>query len=156
MMLVVQPRDVLVSWLCKRVGYVPTPHMTCIGLTDRAIIRAVVGYDHFTGKACQMHVAGIGTNWMTRDLLFAAFDYPFRELGLNAVLGFVDGSNKDAINLNLRLGFKEVHRVVDGHPDGDLIIFEMKKADCKWLSLRSRVKWARNLQDSPETTVQTP
>jgi L-amino acid N-acyltransferase YncA len=118
--------------------------MTCIGQVENGILRAVVGYDHFTGKSCQMHVAGTGKTWMTRELLFAVFDYPFRELGLNVVLGIVDSSNADGLAFNRRIGFREVHRVVNGHPDGDLVIFEMQKADCRWLSLRSRLKWERS------------
>jgi RimJ/RimL family protein N-acetyltransferase len=80
-----------------------------------------------------MHLAGTGKRWMDRELLFAAFDYPFNQLELNVVLGLVDSSNEDAINLNTKLGFRTAHRIVDGHPDGDLILFEMRREDCKWL-----------------------
>lgn len=113
--------------------------MTCIGRVEHGTLRAVVGYDHFTGKCCQMHIAGTGKLWMTRELLFAAFDYPFRELNLNVVLGVTDSSNKEAIRLNTKLGFRRAHVVCGGHPDGDLIIFEMQRADCRWLSLGSRL-----------------
>lgn len=138
-MIVTQPRAQLVEWLCERIGYVPTPNMTCIGQVTRGTLRAVVGYDHFTGKCCQMHIAGTGRTWMTRELLYAAFDYPFRELGFNVVLGIVDSGNPEGLEFNRRIGFREVHRVVNGHPDGDLVIFEMQKADCRWLSLGSRL-----------------
>lgn len=148
-MIVSQPRDILQSWLCKRIGYVPTPNMTCMGQVTDATLRAVVGYDHFTGKSCQIHIAGTGKNWMTPDLLFAAFDYPFRQLDLNALLGIVDSANQDAINLNLKLGFRIVHTVQGGHPDGDLVIFEMQRTECRWLKLRSRKKWQRNLAMQP-------
>lgn len=150
-MIVTGPRDILISWLCSRIGYVPTPHMTCIASVEKNEIKAVVGYDMFSGKSCQMHIAGTGKLWMTRELLYAAFDYPFRQLDYSVVLGVTDSSNADAIHLNNRLGFTEFYRVQHGHPSGDLVMFEMRKPDCKWLL--GGKKWQRNQQSHPADSM---
>lgn len=96
----------------------------------------VVGYNGFCGKTCQMHMAGDG-NWVNREFLFAAFDYPFNQLKLNMVLGPVAGDNARALKLDAHLGFKEVARVKDGWDDGvDLIVLGLKREDCRWHNRR--------------------
>lgn len=127
-------QDLLASWLCKRIGLVPTPHIRCIGrlASDGSGILAVVGFDGWNGASCEMHVAGEG-NWINRALLHAAFDYPFNVVGCNMVLGRVPSGNEQAKRLNLHLGFKIEHEIVGAHPDGSLFIMSMRRAECRWL-----------------------
>jgi RimJ/RimL family protein N-acetyltransferase len=92
-------------------------------------------------NACQMHIAAVSeVNWMSRDLLWAAFDYPFNKLGVKVILGQICGSNEDALRLNRHLGFKVVAEIPDAHMDGDLVIMAMRKEDCRWLNIKSSLK----------------
>jgi hypothetical protein len=92
-------------------------------------------------KACQMHIAAVSeVNWMNRDLLWAAFDYPFNKLGVSVILGQICGSNEDALKLNRHLGFKVVAEIADAHMDGDLVIMAMKREDCRWLDISCSLK----------------
>jgi hypothetical protein len=117
----------------------PLPEETvCIGQEIDGNLVAVVGYCSFMPNACQMHIAAVDeVNWMSRDLLWAAFDYPFNVLGVKVILGQICGSNEDALKLNRHLGFKVVAEIPDAHMDGDLVIMAMRKEDCRWLNIRS-------------------
>ena len=121
------------DWLVRMMNH-PLPEETvCIGQEIDGNLVAVVGYCSFMPKACQMHIAAVDeVNWMSRDLLWAAFDYPFNKLGVSVILGQVCGSNESALKLNRHLGFKDVATIPDAHNDGDLVILEMRPEYCKW------------------------
>jgi hypothetical protein len=125
------------DWLVRMMNH-PLPEETvCIGQEVDGILAAVVGYCSFMPNACQMHIAAVDeVNWMSRDLLWAAFDYPFNVLGVKVILGQICGSNEDALRLNRHLGFKVVAEIPDAHMDGDLVIMAMKKEECRFLNIR--------------------
>jgi hypothetical protein len=123
----------MASWLCRRVGLTPTPAIQCIGRLDaKGHLMGVVGYDGFNGASVQMHVAGEG-NWISRELLWVAFDYPFNVMECNVVLGLIPSGNKDALKLNEHLGFQIDTVIPHAHPDGALIVMAMYRQGCKWL-----------------------
>jgi hypothetical protein len=129
------------DWLVRMMNH-PLPEETvCIGQELGGNLVAVVGYCSFMPKACQMHIAAVSeVNWMNRDLLWAAFDYPFNKLGVSVILGQICGSNEDALKLNRHLGFKVVAEIADAHMDGDLVIMAMKREDCRWLDISCSLK----------------
>jgi RimJ/RimL family protein N-acetyltransferase len=107
--------------------------MKAIGRYKDGEIICAVGYDGFNGASCQMHVSGTG-NWINKEILRAAFDYPFNTCGLNMVLGLIPSGNTEAIRLNKHLGFAILHRIGGAHPDGELIIMGMYKSQCRWIN----------------------
>ena len=125
------------DWLVRLMNH-PLPEETvCIGQEVDGNLVAVVGYCSFMPNACQMHIGALDeTNWMSRDLLWAAFDYPFNKLGVKVILGQICGDNADALRLNRHLGFKVVAEIPDAHMDGDLVIMAMRKEDCRWLDIQ--------------------
>lgn len=131
-------QDLLASWLCQRIGLIPTPHLRCMGRlsSDGSRILAVIGFDGWNGSSVQMHVAGEG-NWINRPLLYAAFHYPFVVCDCKMVLGLVPSGNKKALRLNQHLGFKTEHEIVGAHPDGSLIIMSMRREECRWINGRT-------------------
>ena len=132
-MIQTQHQDVLARWLCEKIGYMPTPHIRCIGnVTKDGKILGVVGFDSWNGASCQMHVAGEG-NWVTRELIRATFDYVFNVARLNVVLGLVPSSNAKALRFDRHVGFTEVARIKGGTPDGDLVILELRRENCRYL-----------------------
>lgn len=124
------------DWLVRLMNY-PLPEETvCIGQEIDGVLAAVVGFCSFMPNACQMHIAAVDeVNWMSRDLLWAAFDYPFNVLGVKVILGQICASNEDALRLNRHLGFKVVAEIPDAHMDGDLVIMAMRREDCRWLDI---------------------
>lgn len=93
----------------------------------------VVGYNGFCGKICAMHIAGEG-NWISREFIKAAFDYPFNQLGMKAIIAPVAADNAKALRLDQHFGFKEIHRVPDAWADGvDLVFLQLNREDCRYL-----------------------
>lgn len=129
-------QDILASWLCKVIGYVPSPNIRCIGQVDgEGNIVGVVGFDGYNGASVMMHVAGKG-NWCTRSMLYATFHYAFERLRCKMVIGLVPSGNLSAINFNLRIGFKLINDLQDAHPDGSLLLMTMRREECRWLEAR--------------------
>jgi RimJ/RimL family protein N-acetyltransferase len=85
-----------------------------------------------------MHTAGFATRWATRDFLWALFDYPFNQLGCKKVFGQVPESNKRALEIDLKLGFKVVARIKDVFPDGACLVLALARKDCRWLNYKPR------------------
>lgn len=126
-------QEILARWLCEKIGYMPTPYIRCIGnVTKEGKILGVVGFDSWNGASCQMHIAGEG-NWLTRELLHATFDYVFNVADLNVVLGFVPSTNTKALRFDKHVGFVEVSRIKDGTPEGDMVILELRRENCRYL-----------------------
>ena len=124
----------LARWLCERIELAPTSHFVVIGNVDPNTheIRGVVGYDGWNGAACEMHMAG-SPGWITRELIWAAFDYPFNQAKCNVVIAKVPSGNTQALDIDRRLGFKTACILDGAHPDGALHILTMQKSDCRWL-----------------------
>lgn len=114
-----------------------------IGLVDfddeerTATMVAACWYESWNGANINMHVAALpGRRWMTRDFLFAVFDYPFRVCNVKRITGLVPSHNYDARRFDEHIGFKLEATLKDAAPDGDLLVYAMFKQDCKWLNLR--------------------
>lgn len=110
----------------------------CIGNVIDGELKAVVAYCNFQGKSCQTHICSIGSNWMTRDFLWAIFDYPFKKLGLKVILAVISGTNEKSLKLSRHLGFEDIAKIADAHEDGDMVIMTMRPPQCRWLNLGVR------------------
>lgn len=108
-----------------------------IGQEKDGNLVAVVAFTNFIENACAMHIASVGENWMSRDLLWACFDYPFIKLEKKVILATLEASNEEAVRLNRHLGFQIEAVIKDAHENGDLMIMSMRKEDCKWLAIKS-------------------
>jgi hypothetical protein len=102
-------------------------------------IEWVIGYTAFIGKTCQMHMVNLKGGYTPKGLLFGAFDYPFNFLSLEKVFGIVNSFNTKAMEYDKKLGFTEAIRFPGMHCDGgDLVVFEMNKAECRWVKERKK------------------
>jgi RimJ/RimL family protein N-acetyltransferase len=106
-----------------------------IGLEDETgQIIAGVKYDNWNGRSVCMHVAALpGVNWLTRGFARACFDYAFNQLGVSKVLGLVDAKNVAARRFDEHLGFKIEATIADASPGGDLLIYSMTRASCRYI-----------------------
>ncbi len=126
-------------WVCERTGGTYSgADSVAIGLEEGGELIAGVLYDHYNGKSMAMHVAGVGSKWMTRQFLWYAFNYAFNECGVAKVLGLVSSANERAVMFDTHLGFIQEARISDACKDGDLLILTMTKDSCKWLSIGER------------------
>ena len=122
--------------LPKEIGVQPSADQQAIlwANPETKVIEWCIGFTAFIGKTCQIHVVNFNKKYTPRKLLWATVDYPFRQLGLESLIGIVNSNNEQAMKYDQNLGFKEVHRFVGLHDDGgDIVVFEMKKADCRFI-----------------------
>ena len=111
----------------------------CVGLIDvdpdtgQVEILAGVWYEGYNGANMNMHVAGVGKRWLTREFLWYAFHYPFVECGVKRVTGLVPEMNYLARRFDEHIGFKLEATLKDAAPDGDMRVYVMFKEDCRWL-----------------------
>lgn len=127
------------DWIEARAGCVLTRHARAIAAVDSAgTILGMVAFDAWTESSAQMHVA-VDRPIAVRALLGAAFHYLFEQAGRAIAIGFVRVGNERALKFDKKVGFREVARIADGWDIGeDLVVLELRKADCRWLKGRDR------------------
>ncbi len=108
-------------------------HVTSIGNVLGGVI-----YEGFTGGCIFMHQAGFHKRWLGGNMLWIVFDYPFNQLRVNKVAGTINSKNKELLDFNMRLGFKEEARIRGAYPDGDLLVLTMPREECRWLKLKPK------------------
>ena len=121
------------NWLSKVGNDVYPQDTMCIGQEKDGELIAVVGYNSFLPKSCQIHVASTDVYWLSKKLLFAIFDYPFNKLKVEVIIAPIVKDNVKSLNLCRKLGFEQVADIPYGHPNGDLIVVTMKRNQCKWI-----------------------
>jgi L-amino acid N-acyltransferase YncA len=130
------------AWISGVLGLKFDETTTCIGQKIDGEVKAVIAYTNFQEKSCCMHVASIQDGWISKDLLWAAFDYPFNKLKVKVILATVASTNKEALKLDRHLGFVDKAYIEDAHLDGDLVILAMRRENCRWLDINAKIKGA--------------
>jgi hypothetical protein len=115
--------------------------MTALGLNrDDDLVFGVL-YQFWTEKSVWCHMAkkpGV-SNPFTKEFLRLAFSYPFKQVGVEQMLGMVDASNMEARRLDEHFGFKPVSVIpCAGTDGGDLIIYSLKREDCRFIRRKER------------------
>lgn len=110
-------------------------HMKGLGLERDGELVAGVLYEGYNGQNVWMHVAAVpGGRWLNRDYLYYCFHYPFNELGVKRISGYVNASNTAARRLDEHLGFKPEAMLTGAAPDGgDVILYAMWRKDCRYV-----------------------
>ena len=114
--------------------------------TDISICRVKDGvrlggvvFSHYTGESIAIHSGAWHDHWITRDVLFVVFDYPFNQLGVKRIFGQVPENNLHAQKFNLNLGFTTVARVEGVFPDNvACLVMRMDREDCRFLKIVPR------------------
>lgn len=104
---------------------------------DGLLLGGVI-YQNFTHESIAMHVASFRNNWVTRDLIWVCFHYPFVQLGVKRIFGQVPETNIQALNFDLRFGFKILTKIDGVFPDGGVIVLVLERDECRWLDLKPR------------------
>lgn len=138
--------DVLGAWAKARISECTEwGKFRALGLITETEILAAVIYNDFSTTGCAIHLAAVpGRRWMTREFLFAAFDYPFNQLKYKRLTGYVASKNKEAQRLDEHLGFKREGLMRQMLPDDDVIIYGMLRHECRFIG----EKRGRQIQQS--------
>jgi hypothetical protein len=129
-----EPKELLYRWLNDRISLAWCEDFRAIGRVLNGELVGVVGFTGHNGASCQMHMAGVTKDWMSRSFLRESFKYVFETCGYNVAFGVVPSGNTVALDIDLRLGFKELATIVGAHPDGALHFLVMRREDCRWLT----------------------
>lgn len=92
-------------------------------------------YTEYTGRAVQMHMAGFRPGWPTPQFMWAIYDFPFGQLKVDQVIGTVPSTNKRALTIDYKMGFKHVATIPGVVPGGDMEVLAMRADECKYLKL---------------------
>ena len=100
---------------------------TIAAIRDDGEIAAAVAFGSWTPEACFIHVAFDTPHSLGKSLLRAAFEYPFKSIGVKAIYGLTPKDFDKAIRFNKKIGFKQIAETVD------CVLLEMRREDCRYL-----------------------
>ena len=106
-----------------------------IGLEIDGEVVAGVIYESYNGHNVWMHVAVTdGGVSLTRGVLRTIFDYPFNQMRVARVSGYVEASNEASRKFCEQLGYRQEAVLSGAASDGgDVIIYAMRREDCRFL-----------------------
>lgn len=106
-----------------------------IGLVENGQIIAGTVFEGWNGASLHMHVAALpDRHWATKKFITACFRYPFNQLGCEKVIAQVGSSNEKSRRFVEHVGFVLEATLKDAYPKGDLLLYTLAKADCRWLT----------------------
>lgn len=125
-------------WVCEKAGGNFKAGDTAIGLEVDGELKAGILYDSYTGASIAMHSRCDDPKAPTLQFFWIIFDYPFNQLKVKRVTGLVSSGNEAAQSIDEKLGWKLETRLADYFPDGDGLVYIMRREDCRWLKFGER------------------
>jgi hypothetical protein len=104
---------------------------------DSSLLGGVV-FSDFTQESIAIHVAGFRPGWLNRDMLWVMFHYPFVQLKVKKLFGFIKSSNTKTLDFASNIGFKEETRIRGVYSYADIVVLVMERETCRWLSIKPR------------------
>ena len=118
-------------------------------LRDDARLGGVI-FTNYTTESIAIHSAGWSPHWINRDMLFVTFDYPFKQLGVNRIFGYVPEDNFHAIRFNEKLGFTHVARIEGMFKHNTACcLMKMEHRDCRFLGVQARTLQSNVTEERP-------
>lgn len=127
--------DKIGPWVCERAGGRYRDGVTAVGLVDSDnVLKVGVYYDEYTGSSICMHSRCDDPRAPNREFYRAIFAYPFDQLKVKRITVMVSSTNKRAIRVDEKLGFRLEATIKDYFSDGDCLVYAMYRDDCRWLN----------------------
>lgn len=127
--------EVLPLMRSRITGFKRVEGMQAIGLVKDGRVIAGTVYEGFNGQSVWVHLAAEpGAKWLTRFYLRACFAYPFIQLGVKQLRGYVEASNVQACRFDEHIGYR-LDTVLKGAASdgGDVRIYLMRREDCRYI-----------------------
>ncbi len=133
-----RPLHIPSDWLWVRAQVPVIRAEDTIGLVaqdaETGDIKGAAIFDNLSEGSAQAHFMLKSPMVLRHHFLEACLDYIFNDIGKQVLLGFVAGDNAKAIKINEHMGFKTVHKIINGFDTGvDYYIMEMHKHECRYL-----------------------
>lgn len=110
----------------------------CIAREEDDRLLGGVTFQDYNRASIGMHTAGFAPRWLDRNMLWAAFDYPFNQLGCQRVFTQIPETNIKSLEFAQHLGLKIITKVEGVFLDGGIWVLCMEKVDCRWLNIKPR------------------
>jgi len=123
------------EWMHAQGAAAWRPEATCIGCERDGQLVAAAMFDYCNGASIFAHIAVTGR--FTREWLWFICYYPFVQLGCQVVIGLVNETNHAAQRFDEHFGFRLQCAIPQADPDGALLIYTLRKEDCRFLTRRS-------------------
>lgn len=121
------------KWVCEKAGGQYKEGNTAIGVEKDGELIIGIMYDGYTGSNICMHSRCDNPRIVPKKFYWMIFDYPFNQLNVKVVHVIVCETNSKAIKVNEHLGFKREAVLGDYFPEGDAIVYVMRRDDCRFL-----------------------
>lgn len=125
-----------VPFLASLLQVSPTQQAVCVCDFDGITPVAGVLFDGYNGKSVHAHIWIAAGRKPSRMWWFSIYDYMFRQMGVQNVIGTVPSSNKEAQVLDEHLGFRLNSRIENYYPNGDDMLLYICTAE-------SAIDWQR-------------
>lgn len=104
------------------------------GWEQNGELQAAVIFNLYSGADIAMHIAAVpGRTWLRREFLYAAFAYPFVQLNVRRISGYVPAKSVDVIEFDEHLGFKREGLMREALPDDDIVCLGMLRKECRFI-----------------------
>lgn len=127
-------------WVCEKAGGRYQDGNPAIGIEHDGVLIAGLYYDGYTGASIAMHSRCDDPRHITKTFYRLIFDYPFNQLKVKRVTGIVSSANERAQRTNEKLGWKRETTLSDYFPDGEGIVYKMRREDCRWLGVGNEIQ----------------
>jgi len=135
MTIITQPKEVIAEFV-SRIQRQPEPwgNYTALGCVKEGALVGAVIYNNFGAANVCAHIAAIeGAHWLTREFLFAMFDYPFNQLQKRRITALVAKRNHRARKFVRHLGFQQEGCMKHFFAHDDMICFGMLREHCRFI-----------------------
>ena len=126
--------------IAERAGtaFNPSRDISICRVRDELRLGGVI-FSNFTTELIAIHSGAWDDHWINRDMLFVTFDYPFNQLGVNRIFGYVPEDNFHAIRFNEKCGFTHVVRI-EGMFEHNIAcrLMKLERSDCRFLGMQAR------------------
>jgi RimJ/RimL family protein N-acetyltransferase len=110
-----------------------------IGLIKNGEIVAGIIYENWNRRSMVVHI--VIKDRITPAFIGAIFDYAYNVCDIEKAIAPVGSHNAKSIKMVEKMGFTEEGRIKDAVPGGDMILYTLKKTDCRFLGNRYGQKY---------------
>lgn len=134
--------DEVAQWVAQRIPlFTPSSDATALGVVANGELVAGVVFERWNGVHVEASIAVDHEGWATRNTLFRIFNYPFNQLGCEAISVLTPSSNPVALNLSTKLGFEpEAIIRYAAHDGSSMVVLKMFKHNCRWIGNHGKRK----------------
>lgn len=119
-------------WVAERAGgHYDHAGTFALGLERNGVLQAGVIYENWNRASVTCHIAIEGR--ITRAYLQAIFGYAFEKLEVCKIIAPVAEVNAKCQQLVEHMGFQPECRLQECHPEGDIVLYTMRRDQCRFL-----------------------